>query len=643
MKFEHQLKQHFGFDVFKEGQEEVVRSIMEGQSAVAIFPTGAGKSLCYQLPAALLPRMTLVVSPLLALMKDQLEFLKAKNIEAARLDSTLSRDEYAQIIEDAKSDKLKILMISVERFKNERFRHHIHQMRIGLLVVDEAHCISEWGHNFRPEYLKLPEYRKEFGIANVLLLTATATKEVQADMCEKFGVPAENVVSTGFYRNNLFLKVTPTRESEKLAQLNARINEDVRAPTIVYVTRQQTAEDVSEYLANRQVRAAAYHAGMPSDDREHVQNKFMAGDLHCVVATIAFGMGIDKDDIRRVFHYDLPKSIEGYSQEIGRAGRDGELALCEVLANRDSMHVLENFVYGDTPTKKAICNLLGEIKLQQGEQWQVRLTSLSRRLDIRTLPFKTLLIYLDQEGIIRPKYTYFDSYYFTYNHGKEQIIEQFNGERQTFVKAIFNHCDSKRRWTYIDVDGIVKNYSCDRHRVIAAIEYFNQQGWLDLQSKQAVEVYDILDKSFEVQELGGKIFEKFSDRERQEIARIHALIDLFESDTCLNNRLAAYFGELRREASCGHCSVCTSGKADLIHTTTLTSLDELDPEELVASFRDEVGDQWSPINAAKFLCGIFTPGFTGIKVKDIDNHGILEQYPFVSVLKWLDHPGNQGS
>src|SRR5210317_142282 len=144
MKFEHQLKQHFGFDVFKEGQEEVVRSIMEGQSAVAIFPTGAGKSLCYQLPAALLPRMTLVVSPLLALMKDQLEFLKAKNIEAARLDSTLSRDEYAQIIEAAKSDKLKILMISVERFKNERFRHHIHQMRIGLLVVDEAHCISEW-------------------------------------------------------------------------------------------------------------------------------------------------------------------------------------------------------------------------------------------------------------------------------------------------------------------------------------------------------------------------------------------------------------------------------------------------------------------------------------------------------------------
>ena len=346
-----QLQKYFGFDTFLKGQEGVIRKVLARQSAAAIFPTGAGKSLCYQLPAMLLPGLTLVVSPLLSLMKDQLDFLLANNIPAARLDSTLGKNEYNAILESAKSGQLKILMIAVERFKNERFRSHLQKMDVTLLVVDEAHCISEWGHNFRPEYLKLPDYQTEFKIAQTLLLTATATAPVIDDMCAKFDILKQNVVVTGFYRDNLFLQITPTAASDKKNRLLQRIQEAPQEPTIVYVTLQKTAEEVAVFLRTHNINAHPYHAGMETEKREEIQNKFMEGTMACIVATIAFGMGIDKKDIRRIIHYDLPKSIENYSQEIGRSGRDGKPALCEVMANRDNIHVLENFIYGDTPER----------------------------------------------------------------------------------------------------------------------------------------------------------------------------------------------------------------------------------------------------------------------------------------------------
>ena len=243
----HLLK-YFGFNSFLKGQEDVIGKAIAHQSAAAIFPTGAGKSLCYQLPAMLLPGMTLVVSPLLSLMKDQLDFLLENNIPAARLDSTLERSEYSAILGRAKNSELKILMISVERFKNERFRSHLQKMNISLLVVDEAHCISEWGHNFRPEYLNLPAYQREFEINQTLLLTATATMPVRDDMCAKFNIPKDNVFVTGFYRDNLLLEIVPTATSEKKDHLLQRIRETPKDPTIVYVTLQKTAEDVAKFL-----------------------------------------------------------------------------------------------------------------------------------------------------------------------------------------------------------------------------------------------------------------------------------------------------------------------------------------------------------------------------------------------------------
>ncbi|MCP3291110.1 RecQ family ATP-dependent DNA helicase, partial [Aeromonas hydrophila] len=317
------LTRHFGFDRLRPGQEAVISRLLAGQSAAAIFPTGSGKSLCYQLPALALPHLTLVISPLIALMHDQLAFLRSKGIAAATLDSSLTPEESRRVMQQASDGQLKILMISVERLKNERFRRFIQQVPLSMLVVDEAHCISEWGHNFRPDYLKLPDYRRELQIPQVLLLTATATPAVMADMQAKFEIEDEGLIVTGFYRANLDLAVVPLPDEARDSWLHAELARDPAAPTIIYVTLQHTAEQCAARLQQAGIRARAYHAGLDATLRSQIQHDFMAGKLDCIVATIAFGMGIDKADIRRVIHYDLPKSIENYSQEIGRAGRDG--------------------------------------------------------------------------------------------------------------------------------------------------------------------------------------------------------------------------------------------------------------------------------------------------------------------------------
>ncbi len=631
-----QLKKYFGFNGFIKGQEDVIYKVLARQSTAAIFPTGAGKSLCYQLPAMLLPGLTLVVSPLLSLMKDQLDFLLANKIPAARLDSTLERNEYNTILESAKNGALKILMISVERFKNERFRSHLQKMNISLFVIDEAHCISEWGHNFRPEYLKLPAYQKEFGIDQTLLLTATATTQVRKDMCAKFNILQENMFVTGFYRDNLFLQITPTENSEKKNRLLQRIKKAPKDPTIVYVTLQKTAEEVAEYLCQNKIDARAYHAGMETGKRERIQNEFMKGSLNCVVATIAFGMGIDKKDIRQIIHYDLPKSIENYSQEIGRSGRDGISAFCEVLANRENVHVLENFIYGDTPEKSSIRQLLQAIKENRGFVWEIKETRLSNDLNIRILPLKTLLVYLAMEGIIRPKLSYFDEYSFRYMTGPSDIISRFNGERHQFVAAVMNHCHTRKIWTTVDIPSILSSYDTDRQRIIAALEYFEEKNWIELQSRQSVDVYDILTQAFHVDGMAEKMVTLFLKKERLEIQRIHTMISFFGSDACISKQLAGYFGEYLEQERCGHCSFCKSGKAVLKHTSALKPLSQFDFSELSGEFIRTVGEQYSEVNLTKFFCGIYTPVFSKLKIKKLPYFSIFEKHPFLEVKSWIE-------
>ncbi|MFZ6049036.1 ATP-dependent DNA helicase RecQ [Pseudomonas sp. CR3202] len=635
------LARVFGYDHFRPGQEAAISAVLAGRSAAAIFPTGSGKSLCYQLPALHLPHLTLVVSPLLALMQDQLAFLHRHGIAAASIDSAQSREEAAEVMARARSGELKILMISVERLKNERFRSFIQQVPISLLVVDEAHCISEWGHNFRPDYLKLPEYQRQFGIPQVLLLTATATPAVIVDMQRKFAIADADVITTGFYRSNLNLLVEPVAGEHKLERLVSWLGPRAGQPAIVYVTLQKTAEDVARRLSERGIAASAYHAGMDHQAREDLQRRFMHGEVNVMVATIAFGMGIDKADIRQVVHFDLPKSVENYSQEIGRAGRDGRPSDCLVLANRDSLNVLENFVYGDTPELTGIRQVLEELKAagQGGDRWELMLGALSDQSNIRQLPLKTLLVQLELRGIIAPLFAYFAEYRFKHLLEPEALMQQFEGERRQFVEALVRTSARARTWCTVDFDRLYREYGAERSRVVKALDYFQERGWIELESKQMTEVYALHKPDFDLQALSEELHRYFRQHEASEIARIQAMLQLFSSDHCLSARLAHYFGDHEVPERCGHCSVCQGHVARLPAPPALPPLEGRDFDALCGAFiRRHEEARGVPPGAeclTRLLCGITAPLFTRIKARSLPGFAALEAYPYTEVRDWV--------
>jgi ATP-dependent DNA helicase RecQ len=320
------LKTHFGFDGFRPLQEEIIGQALLGKDAFVLMPTGGGKSLCYQLPALKMPGLTLVVSPLIALMKDQVDALQANGIAAAFINSTLSPVEIERTQTEARSGKLKILYAAPERLANPGFQNFLAKLKLSLIAIDEAHCISEWGHDFRPDYRNLKLLRNIFPNVPVMALTATATKKVREDIIRQLSLERAKIFISSFNRPNLSYAILPKKDSyDQLVEiLQQHKNESV----IVYCFSRKDTENLAADLRKEGFKALAYHAGLESGRRRKNQEKFIRDEAHIIVATIAFGMGIDKPDVRLVIHYSLPKSIEGYYQETGRAGRDGLPSRC---------------------------------------------------------------------------------------------------------------------------------------------------------------------------------------------------------------------------------------------------------------------------------------------------------------------------
>jgi len=632
-KVSQSLKSTFGFDQFRQGQEQTIEQLLAGYSTLSIFPTGSGKSLCYQLTALHLPNLTLVVSPLLALMKDQLEFLASKGIPAASIDSTLKGNQAQEVMTGVRNGEIKILMVSVERFKNERFRQFIHSVPVSMLVVDEAHCISEWGHNFRPDYLKLPSYSQELGIPLTLLLTATATKKVKLDMAEKFAINENQIVQTGFYRNNLDLSVVPVTTADKNTYLAQRIKEQ-SGSGIVYVTLQHSAEQVAAYLQKAGINACAYHAGFDSDKRSQIQADFMMGKIQVIVATIAFGMGIDKSDIRFVFHYDLPKSIENYSQEIGRAGRDGLRSHCITLANLDGLNTVENFVYGDTPELSGIDYVIENIKAetqvnQYDSKWELQLLQLSNASNIKQLPLKTLLVQLELAGVIEPTHAYFADFKIKLLQPVEQILAGFNEDRSSFLSKIFKATAFKKVWGSFSFDTLLQDTSIERSRVIAALEYLQEQQMIVLETSRMTEVFKVNSNELNDPALAKSLYDYFVDKEKKEIKRIASLVRFFQLDSCLSFNLSRYFDDSNVPVMCGHCSVCRGDIAKLDYSQQVSwPTDEVliaNGSALKAHLENKINAPLTLESYCRFFAGMTVPIFGRNKVRKLSGFASCEQ------------------
>jgi len=335
------LQEFFGYDNFRNGQLEIIESVIKYSNVLVVLPTGAGKSICYQIPALLSENFSIVISPLIALMKDQVDGLNRKKEVAAFINSTMTYSETENVLNKIALGSIKLLYLAPEKAESLKFAERIKELKPKNLFVDEAHCISEWGHNFRPSYLKIKEFIDHIGVKKVSGFTATATPEVREDIVLQLDFKDPKIFVRGFERENLHIRVL---HSKKKKEKCLELLKDINGPAIIYTTSRKKAEEVAEFLNIKGIHCNYYHAGLTAPERRRVQEEFIQGRTEIIAATNAFGMGIDKADIRLIIHYNTPGSLESYYQEIGRAGRDGKESFCYLLHDESDMAIQNFFI-----------------------------------------------------------------------------------------------------------------------------------------------------------------------------------------------------------------------------------------------------------------------------------------------------------
>ncbi|MEI8375554.1 MAG: ATP-dependent DNA helicase RecQ [Planctomycetota bacterium] len=344
------LLPRFGLTAFRPGQREVISTVLAGKDCLCVMPTGGGKSLCYQLPALILDGLTLVVSPLIALMKDQVDQLQARGFPVTFINSTLPVQEQHDRLDRIAAGEFRLAYVVPERFRSSRFLESVRAVGLKLLAVDEAHCVSQWGHDFRPDYARLGHFRKMLGNPTTIALTATATDNVRRDVVEHLALDEPKIFITGFARENLFYEVLSPRTDREKGEMLVKFLRETPGTGIIYASTRKRTEEIAEIIGKQTSRrAAVYHAGLPPDERRATQDAFMSGRIEVITATNAFGMGIDKADVRFVIHYNLPGSLEAYYQEAGRAGRDGKPSRCVMLYHGGDRYIQEFFIENSYP------------------------------------------------------------------------------------------------------------------------------------------------------------------------------------------------------------------------------------------------------------------------------------------------------
>ncbi|KAL8292929.1 hypothetical protein RQP46_000623 [Phenoliferia psychrophenolica] len=510
----------WGFDGLRGVQEQVIRRLLvDGKSALCLMPTGGGKSLCYQIPAMCLPGLTIVVSPLIALMK--------LNVPAASMDSSLSMAEMNAVRTQIREGTLKLLY---------NFVQMVSSLDISLLAVDESHCISEWGPSFRPDYLKVARFAVEVGAQRVLALTATATPSVAKDICVGFDIdPDEGMFQTGNFRSNLELTIAPTvGEASKIALLVPFLKSRKGGAAIVYATTQQNAEDIARSLNAKDVKSEVYHAGLDAEKRKRIQDDFMKSN-GVVVATIAFGMGIDKANIRQVAHAFMPKTLENYSQEIGRAGRDGLPSTCLMLPSPSDMPILESFARGNTPSRNSIRDwLLAVFKAPASADG-----SLDFSLYDQAIEFDI--------SLLRAVTPFYQTYTLKPLGSNPSGWPRVMGDRSKEAVAIRKYWKAGSIWHTLDIVNAAILSGIDRAELSRQITRWEQDGLLESKVSGVRNRFQPLGKlpqaKEEVEELADALFKQMADREG------------------LAAELCTYFGDKSvPNGSCGNCTWCKTKK-----------------------------------------------------------------------------------
>ena len=579
-KYQEILKQYWGYDSFRDLQEEIITSIGEGKDTLGLMPTGGGKSITFQVPALAQEGICIVITPLIALMKDQVQNLRKRGIKALAVYSGMTRQEILTALENCIFGDYKFLYISPERLDTEIFRTKLRSMKVSMITVDESHCISQWGYDFRPAYLKIAEIRALLPGIPVLALTATATPEVVKDIQTRLDFREENVFRMSFERKNLAYMV---RQTDNKTQELLHILRKVPGSAIIYVRNRRRTKEITELLVNEDITADFYHAGLDNAVKDIRQKRWQNGEVRVMVATNAFGMGIDKPDVRIVLHLDLPDSLEAYFQEAGRAGRDGEKAYAVILYTKTDRTTLHKRVVDTFPDKDYILNVYEHLQyyyqMAMGDGFQCvrefNLEEFCRKFKYFPVPVDSALKILTQAGYLE----YTDEQdnasriLFTIRRDELYKLREMGTEAEALIQMILrSYTGVFTDYAYISEATLSVRTGLTREQIYNILVTLTKRRIVDYipHKKTPYIIYTRERQELRFVHIPPAVYE---ERKARYEARIKAMEEYVTSENvCRSRMLLRYFGE-KNEHNCGQCDVCLSHRV----TDTLTgeSLEEL--------------------------------------------------------------------
>lgn len=563
----HLLKKHWGFDQFRGLQEDIILSVLNKNDTLGLMPTGSGKSICFQIPSLVLGGTTLVISPLIALMNDQVQNLKKKGFSAIAISAAMHYNEIDVALNNAALGHVQFMYISPERLQNENFRQKLSYLPINLIAVDEAHCISQWGYDFRPSYLKIAELRTYFQDVNIIALTASATKVVADDIQNQLAFKNQKVFRQSFVRNDL--RYVVQYEENKIIRLQKLIS-NIGGSGIIYVRNRKKTEDLALFLKKNKISSLAYHAGLKFEDRQNIQDQWLENKIQVIVATNAFGMGIDKPDVKFVVHLDLPESLEAYFQEAGRAGRDGKFAYSTIFYTKaDQQRLLDNFKFAFPDldyikqTYQAICNYF-QIAVGSGQGFSVEfdIDKLCNSYNLSPLLVYNSIKFLEKENYI----SYLDGGY-----EPAKIMFLSSKEELYLFQIRFPKYELLIKTLLRSYGGLFENYGNIKEKDLAFRTKTNVQlvkenlEYLDKQQILSFIPQSSLPKLFFNQDrINGKYLEfnpnNYYHLKQRYSERIQSVIDYTENDKlCRQVQLLMYFNEIDY-TNCGHCDICINNR-----------------------------------------------------------------------------------